>query len=77
MGVMADGGSDRGGVIDSLGYPHREWDLQLFNAPNGSPRCCLAWMDAGELLGDLRDFLAGFDAQVDVGVDERRAQQQG
>ena len=40
---------------------NREWDLQIRNAQNGSPRCCLAWMDANELLADLRGFLAGFD----------------
>jgi hypothetical protein len=75
MGLMMEGPT-RGGVIDSLGYPHREWDLRLFNAPNGSPRCCLAWMHADEMIDDLQSFLVGFDAEVDVGVDQRRAQQQ-
>ena len=75
MGLMMEGPT-RGGVIDSLGYPHREWDLSLLNAPNGSPRCCLAWMHADELTEDLRQFLVGFDAEVDVGVDQRHAQQQ-
>ena len=76
MGLTMEGPT-AGGVIDSLGYPHREWGLQISNAQNGSPRCCLAWMDAGELLADLRGFLAGFDTQAYVGVDDRRAQQQG
>jgi hypothetical protein len=75
MGLMMEGPT-KGGVIDSLGYPHREWDLRLFNAPNGSPRCCLAWMHADELVQDLRQFLAGFDAEVDVGVDQRHTQKQ-
>jgi hypothetical protein len=76
MGLMMEGPA-AGGVIDSLGYPHREWGLQIRNAQNGSPRCCLAWMDAGELLADLRGFLAGFTTQVYVRVDHRRAQNQG
>jgi hypothetical protein len=76
MGLAMEGPT-KGGVIDSVGYPHREWDLQLHHAPNGSPRCCLCWMDAQELLEDLQQFLISFDAQVDVGVVQRRAQQHG
>ena len=75
MGLMMEGPT-KGGVINSLGYPHREWDLKLIDAPNGSPRCCLAWMHADELIEDLGQFLAGFDAEVDIGVDQRHAQQQ-
>ncbi len=75
MGLVMEGPT-KGGVIDSLGYSKREWELRLFNAPNGSPRCCLGWMDAAELVEDLRWFLTGFDAQVDVGVDQRHTQQQ-
>jgi len=76
MGLTMEGPT-RGGVIDSLGYPRREWGLQIINAQNGSPQCCLAWMDANELLADLRGFLAGLDAQADAGIDHRRAQNQG
>jgi hypothetical protein len=76
MGLTMEGPT-AGGVIDSLGYRRREWGLQILNAQNGSPRCCLAWMDADELLADLRGFLAGAETQVYVGVDDRRAQQQG
>ncbi len=76
MGLVMEGPT-KGGVIESLGYPHREWDLRLYDAPNGNPRCCLAWMNSNELLADLAGFLAGFDAQVDVRVDERRAQKHG
>jgi hypothetical protein len=76
MGLMMEGPT-KGGVINSLGYPHREYDLRLIDAPNGSPRCCLAWMHAGELLEDLGQFLVGFDAEVDAGVDQGYAQKQG
>jgi hypothetical protein len=76
MGLAMEGPT-RGGIIDSVGYPHREWDLRLFNAPNGDPRCCICWIYADEMLEDLRAFSASFDAQVDVGIDQRRAQQRG
>lgn len=76
MGLAMEGPT-RGGIIDSVGYPHREWGLQILNAQNGSPRCCLAWMDANELLADLRGFVAGFEAQANVGIDHRRAQNHG
>jgi hypothetical protein len=76
MGLAMEGPA-KGGVIDRVGYPHREWDLRLYNAPNGNPRCCFGWMTAEELLADLGDFLLGFDAQVDVRVGRARAQQQG
>lgn len=75
MGLMMEGPA-AGGVIDSLGYPYREWGMQLRNAQNGSPRVCLAWMEANELIADLRGFLAGFTTQVYVRVDHRRAQNQ-
>ena len=55
MGLMMEGPT-AGGVIDSLGYPHREWGLQISNAQNGSPRCCLAWMDASELMATCAGF---------------------
>jgi hypothetical protein len=76
MGLMMEGPTG-GGVIETAGYPYREWGLQISNAQNGSPRCCVAWMDASELLADLRGFLAGFTTQVYVGVHQRRAQNQG
>ena len=76
MGLTMEGPTG-GGVIDSLGYQKREWGLQILNAQNGSPRCCLAWMDAEELLADLRGFLAGSATQAYVGVDDRRAEKQG
>ena len=72
MGLAMEGPT-QGGVIDRVGYPHREWDLRLYDAPNGNPRCCLCWMDAEELVEDLGDFLAAFDTQVDVGVRQARA----
>jgi hypothetical protein len=66
-----------GGVVDSLGYPHREWDLKLLNSTSGDVRCCFAWMDAKELVADIERWLVGFDAQVDGVIEDRRAQHQG
>lgn len=76
MGLVVEAATN-GGVIDSLGYPHREWELRLFNSTSGNVRCCLAWMSADELVGDLERWLVGFDAQVDRGLEDRRAQHQG
>ena len=78
MGLVMEGPT-KGGVIDSLGYPYREWDLKFIYSSlgDGAFSCCLAWMHADQLLDDLESWLAGFDAEVDRGVDERRAQQQG
>jgi len=76
MGIVIQKATD-GGIIDRLGYPHREWDLKLINSSMGNGRCCFGWMHADELLDDLEGWLASFDAQVDARVDDRRAQQQG
>jgi hypothetical protein len=76
MALMMEGPTG-GGVIDTAGYPYREWALQIRNAQNGSPRCCLAWMHASELVADLRGFLAGLTAQIHVEVHQRRAQNHG
>jgi hypothetical protein len=78
MGLVMEGPT-KGGVIDSLGYPNRQWDLKFIDSSLGAGAfsCCLAWMDADQLLEDLADWLGGFGAQVYSGVDDRRAQQQG
>jgi hypothetical protein len=75
LGLLVEGAAN-GGVNDSLGYPHREWDLRLFNSTSGNVRCCLVWMSASELLADLERWLVGFDAQVDPPLADRRAQYQ-
>lgn len=76
MGIVIESANDTR-IIDRLGYPYREWDLQLINSSMGNGRCCLAWMHADQLLDDLQSWLTGFDAQVDRGVHDRRAQQHG
>src|SRR6185503_18827246 len=76
MGIVIES-ADNTRIIDRLGYPYREWDLKLINSSMGNGRCCLAWMHADQLLSDLDSWLAAFDAEVDRGVHDRRAQQQG
>lgn len=76
MGIVIESANDTR-IVDRLGYPHREWDLKLINSSMGNGRCLFAWMDAQYLLADLESWLVGFDAEVDSGVDDRRAQQQG
>jgi hypothetical protein len=76
MGIVIES-ADNTRIIDRLGYPYREWDLKLINSSMGSGRCCLAWMHANEIVEDLDAWLVGFDAEIDSGVNDRRAQQQG
>jgi hypothetical protein len=45
----------------------------MYDAPPGTVRCAFVWMETNQLLADVADFLVGFDAEVDVGVDQRRA----
>ncbi|HZT47043.1 MAG TPA: hypothetical protein VFA64_03650 [Hyphomicrobiaceae bacterium] len=75
MGLVVEAAT-KGGVVDSLGYPHREWELRLFNSTSGNVRCCFAWMSSAEMLDDLERWLVGFDAQVDSGLGQRHAQHQ-
>jgi hypothetical protein len=75
MGLVVEAATN-GGVIDSLGYPHREWELRLFNSTSGNVRCCFAWMSSAEMLTDLEGWLVGFDAQVDRALGDRHAQHQ-
>jgi hypothetical protein len=62
-----------GGMADRSGYTNVDWDLRMYDAPPGTVRCAFVWMETNQLLADLADFLVGFDAQVDLGVDQRRA----
>jgi hypothetical protein len=63
----------QGGMADRSGYTNVDWDLRMYDAPPGTVRCAFVWMETNQLLSDLADFLVGFDAQVDVGIDQRRA----
>jgi predicted nucleic acid-binding Zn ribbon protein len=65
----------KGGMAERCGYTNVDWDLSLFDSPVGTVRCAFVWMERVQLLQDLSDFLARFDAgaQVDRRVDERRA----
>jgi hypothetical protein len=66
-------GPMKGNVWQSSGYTEFQWDLRLFNAPNGNPRCAICWMPPEQLISDLRQQLEDLGAQVDPGVAQRRA----
>ncbi len=79
MSIMAEEIYARG-MARRSGYTKADWEVWLRHTPvdpAGNIRCALVWMDEDDLLGGVRDFLSGFDAQVDAGVDQRRAQQHG
>ena len=60
------------------GYSKADWEVWLRHTPvdpNGEIRCALVYMDSGELLDGAANFLAGFDAQIDGRVGERRSHQ--
>lgn len=66
----------RGGMPERSGYTKVDWEVMLRRTvvhPEGSVRCGLTWMDSGEFLGGIADFVERFDTQVDVGVQKRSA----
>ena len=68
------------GMARRSGYTKVDWEVWLRHTPvdrEGEIRCALVYMEADELLAGVADFLARFDAQVDAGVGDRRAQQHG
>ncbi len=68
----------RRGMARRSGYSKADWEVWLRRTPvdrEGDIRCALVWMNDKELLAGVADFLSGFDAQVDAGIDQRRAQQ--
>lgn len=63
-----------GGMAERCGYTNIDWDLNLYDSPVGTVRCAFVWMERAQLLSDLRAFSTSLgSAQVDAGVDERRA----
>ena len=66
------------GMAQRSGYSKADWEVWLRHTPvdpNGEIRCALVYMDSGELLDGAANFLAGFDAQIDGRVGERRSHQ--
>jgi hypothetical protein len=72
--TVMDKGVFDGGFGRRAGYTNADWVLDWRNTPLGDMYLGFLWMDPGQLLGDLREFLKSFDAQVDAVVDHRRAQ---
>jgi hypothetical protein len=68
------------GMAQRSGYSKADWEVWLRHTPvdpQGEIRCALVYMPSDELLAGVADFLGRFDAQVDAGVDDRRAQKHG
>jgi hypothetical protein len=79
LSIMAEDVYKRG-MAQRSGYAKADWEVWLRRTPvhpQGDIRCALVWMDERDLLEGVAGFLSGFDAQVDAGVDQRRAQQHG
>ena len=63
----------KGGLAERCGYTHVDWDVRLKNFAVGDLRLAFVWMPTDQLLSDLRAFSGTFGAQIDGGVDLRRA----
>jgi hypothetical protein len=80
MSVMVEAMQARTGMAAKSGYSKMDWAVTFNDSvcgPGEAIRCALVWMDTEEMLAGIEDFLVGFDAQVDAGVDERRSKQHG
>jgi hypothetical protein len=60
-----------------IGHTNIDWAVEHINSPMlGTSRFALLWMDTTEMLSELARFLADSSTQVDIGIDQRRAQEQ-
>jgi hypothetical protein len=79
LSIMAEEVYKRG-MARRSGYSKVDWEVWLRRTPvdpDGEIRCALVYMDSNELLDGAAEFLAGFDAQIDGLVDQRRSHQHG
>ena len=66
----------KGGMPQRSGYTTVDWEVMLKRTvvhPHGNVRCGLTWMDSRAFFDGIEDFITRFDAQVDIGVNKRRA----
>jgi hypothetical protein len=63
----------RGGITNNNGYTHTARSLIWRNSPRGDRRFVFAWMVTAEMLDDMAGFLSGFAADLDAGIQKRRA----
>src|SRR5688572_15499426 len=78
--VMVEAMEARTGMAAKSGYSKVDWAVIFKGSicgPTEAIRCAFVWMEPDEMLSGIEDFLANFDTQVDVGVGERRAKQNG
>jgi hypothetical protein len=75
---MVEAMQARTGMAAKSGYSKIDWAVTFKGSvcgPTEAIRCAFVWMEPDEMLSGIEEFLAGFDAQVDVGVGDRRAKQ--
>jgi hypothetical protein len=61
------------GVHRRSGYANIEWDVNVVGSRAGTARAALLWFKQKELLSDLDEFLGSFDAEIELGIDARGA----
>lgn len=71
--ALMDEGVVRGGITNNNGYTHTARSLIWRNSPRGDRQFIFAWMVTAEMLDDMAGFLSGFAADLDAGIQKRRA----
>jgi hypothetical protein len=63
------------GFVGRCGYPNVEWGVELRGFAIGPYSGALVWINTAQMIEDLLDFTASRRSEVDLGVNQRRAQQ--
>ena len=53
----------RGGMTRRTGYTNIDWDIRVSNSPLGNVRFAFMWMEPPQLLEDVAEFVARFEAE--------------
>jgi hypothetical protein len=61
------------GFAPRFGYPNAEWDIRMLASPLGDLRLAFLWMDGGELLSYVEQFLAPDDLVQSTAAAANRA----
>jgi hypothetical protein len=62
-------------VFKRSGYNNIEFDIDVISSRAGSARAAFLWLKEQEMLADLTGFLSHFEAEIELGIDTRRANQ--
>jgi hypothetical protein len=60
-------------VFKRSGYANIEFDIDVVASRAGSARAAFLWFKEQEMLADLTDFLSHFEAEIELGIQTRRA----